>query len=121
LTGFTDITITGNIQNAREVLQQVFQQRNFIVKWNDDYSAKTTRGSKWLDIVFGPLFQYHEIDIQISVEMDKTISVRLINRNSGWTGGLIGTTEVKETYQEMVNLVSSYFNYQGVYRGRYPL
>lgn len=120
MTEITDITITGNIQNAQQVLQRVFQQKNFTVKWNDDYTAKATRGSKWMGTIFGPLFQYHEIDIQISVGMNQSISVRLIKRFSGWTGGLIGVTEVKEMYQEILNLASNYFYYQGVYRGRYP-
>jgi hypothetical protein len=115
---FTDIFITGSPENARQAAQQAFEYNKFKVQWLTDFVGKATKGSKGMNIAVGAFAQYYEIDFQIMAANDGSVALRLIQSNSGWAGGIIGASKVKKQYEEIVNGLSSYFQSQGLYKGR---
>ena len=117
---YTDIFVNCSIENAQQMVQTVFQQNTFEINWMSQFNGKAQRGSKGMNVAFGALAQYYEIDFQIMTLPDGTVAVRLIKATSGWMGGVIGAHKVKKQYEGVVNMLSGYFQSQGVYRGRNP-
>ena len=117
---YTDIFVSGPIENVKETVQQIFQQNGFKVQWSSEYDGKASRGSKAKGVAFGAFAQYHDIDFKIFTAPDKTVAVRLIRSTSGWTGGLLGRRKVKKQYKEIVEMLSDHFSSIGTYKGRKP-
>ena len=115
---YTDIIVTGSPENARQAAQQAFEYNKFKVQWQSEFTGKATKGSKGMNIAVGAFAQYYEIDFQIMSMNDGNIALRLIQSNTGWAGGVIGARKVKKQYEDIVNGLSSYFQGQGIYKGR---
>jgi len=120
MVDYTDIYVTGNVQNAQQALAQTFQMNNFTIEWKDAFNGKAKQGSKGANLALGALAQYYEQDFQIIQNPDQTLTIRVIKATSGWAGGLMGAMKVKEKYKDVVNFITMYFQSQGLYRGRNP-
>jgi len=120
LMDYTDIFVTGAIQDIQVAIQHIFQQNGFTIEWKDQQAGKAKRGSKGMNVALGAFAPYYEIGFQIYQASDGSIGVRLLKSSGGWTGGAIGAHRVGRQYEEIVDLISNYFYQQGVYRGRNP-
>lgn len=117
---YTDIYVTAPIQSVQQMVQQVFHQNGFTVEWHSQYAGKAHKGSRGMNVAFGAIAQYYEIDFQLFSMPDNTVAVRLLKSTSGWWGGVIGASMVEKRYNEVVGMLSNYFYSQGMYKGRNP-
>ncbi len=117
---YTDIFVDSPIENVQHLVQQVFEANKFSVNWNDPYSGKAQRGSKGMNVAFGGFAQYYEIDFQIHSMPDNSVAVRLVKSTTGWMGGALGAHKVKKQYKQVVDMLSHFFQSQGLYKGRQP-
>ena len=117
---YTDIFIAGQPPHVQQTVLQVFTQSGFSVELSSTYTGKARRGSAGMNIMFGALAQYYEVDFQILTLPDGTVVLRLIKMNTGLAGGIIGVSEVDQQFSDIVYIFSNYFHAIGQFRGRYP-
>jgi hypothetical protein len=106
---YTDILVEKPIQNAKQTIQRIFEQKGFKVEWNDQYSGKATRGSKGMNIAFGAFAQHYVIDFQVTPSSDQVTAIRLIRSSSGWWGSVAGAYKTEKQYKKIVDMVSNQF------------
>jgi hypothetical protein len=116
-THYTDIAVRGSIDNVRNLVQAAFGAQGFEVNWASTANGKAEKGSKGLNIAFGALAQYYGVDFEIGSTPEGAV-LRLIKANTGWAGGYLGARRVEKKFEELGNLMTSWFQQQGVLMGR---
>ena len=116
-THYTDIAVRGSIDNVRDLVQTAFGAQGFEVAWAGPMKGKAEKGSKGMNIAFGALAQYYGVDFEIESTPDGAV-LRLIKANTGWAGGYLDARRVEKKFEELGNLMTSWFQQQGVLMGR---
>jgi hypothetical protein len=88
-THYTDIAVRGSIDNVRNLVQTAF----------------------------GALAQYYGVDFEIGSTPEGAV-LRFIKANTGWAGGYLGARRVEKKFEELGNLMTAWFQQQGVLVGR---
>ncbi|HTY47517.1 MAG TPA: hypothetical protein VMB46_07620 [Methanomassiliicoccales archaeon] len=116
----TDIFVNGSAENVRQAVLKAFEYNQFKVQWQTETSGVASKGSKGKNLALGALAQYYEIGFQIITTPDASLALRLTKTNSGWAGGALGAHKVKKQYEDLTNGLSSYFQAQGIFKGKTP-
>lgn len=116
-TTYTDIVVRGSVDNVRNLVQTAFGAQGFEVDSAGPMKGKAEKGSKGMNIAFGPLAQYYGVDFEIAASSDGAV-LRILKANSGWIGGYWGARKVERQFQELGDLMASWFHQQGVFLGR---
>ena len=116
-THYTDIAVRGSVDNVRNLVQTAFGAQGFEVNWAGPMKGKAEKGSKGMNIAFGALAQYYGVDFEIGSTPDGAV-LRLIKANTGWAGGYLGARRVEKKFEELGNIMTSWFQQQGVLMGR---
>lgn len=116
MTNYADIAVRGSVENVQQLVQSAFVANQFAVSWASALKGKAERGSKGMNLAFGALSQYYGIDFEIYPGPDSAV-LRLYQANSGWAGGVIGARRVQKQFEDLHNLLVSWFHQQGVLAG----
>jgi hypothetical protein len=98
-------------------VQTAVGAHGFEVNWAGRKKGKAKKGSKGMNIAFGALTQYYGVDFEIGSTPDGAV-LRLIRANTGWADGYLGARRVEKKFEELGNLMTSWFQQQGVLMGR---
>ncbi|HYM39601.1 MAG TPA: hypothetical protein VEY12_05585 [Thermoplasmata archaeon] len=116
MTNYADIAVRGSVQNVQQLVQGAFVANRFAVSWAGALKGKAEKGSRGMNLALGALAQYYAVDFEIYPGPDSAV-LRLYQANSGWAGGMIGAHRVKKQFEELHNLLVTWFQQQGVLTG----
>lgn len=116
VTNYADIAVRGSVENVQQLVQSAFVANQFSVSWASAVKGKAEKGSKGLNLALGALAQYYGIDFEIYPGQGTAV-LRLYQANTGWAGGMIGAHRVKKQFEELHNLLVTWFQQQGVLAG----
>ena len=115
---YTDLMVAGSVDYAQQMLSHVFVQNGFQIQWQGPLAGKATKGSKGMHFAMGAFAQYYELDFEIVDLRNNTVAVRVIRATTGMMGGIIGVAKVRKQFEEVINMLTVYFQQQGTFQGR---
>jgi hypothetical protein len=113
LTNYADIAVRGSVENVQQLVQSAFVANRFALSWASAVKGRAEKGSRGMNLALGALSQYYAVDFEIYPGQDGAV-LRLFQANSGWAGGAIGAHRVKKQFEELHNLLVTWFQQQGV-------
>ena len=107
----TDIAIKGPLDTARTNVEQAFTKYDFWTEWYSQLEGRARRGKLGLNLTFGYISPYCEIDIHLLTQTDGSIILRLIRSRVGMKGGIPGPILADREFSEAVAGIANYFTY----------
>lgn len=116
MVNYGDIVVKGSVENVQNLVAQAFAANEFRVGWENATKGKAEKGNRALNLVGGALAQYYAVNFEIYPGTEG-VTLRLMQGNSGAAGGIVGAIRVKRKFEDLYQLMSTWFQQQGVYVG----
>lgn len=116
-TSYSDIAVRGPLDNVRNLVQTAFGAQGFEVDWVGPTQGKADRGGRGMSIALGALAQYFGVGFQIAPTPEGAV-VRLIKSDAELSGGYLAARKVKRKFEEVSDLLASWFQEKGVFLGQ---
>lgn len=113
---YADIGVSAPVNEIQNSVNQAFVSNGFSVSWADQRKGKAEKGSKTANFIAGGLAQYYGVDFEI-YPMEKGSVLRLMKSNTGMMGGLLGMRKVEKQFNQLVDMLSAWFQTQGQFMG----
>ena len=115
---YTDLMVAGSVEYVQQMLSHVFVQNGFQIQWRGPLAGKAVKGSKGMHFAMGAFAQYYELDFEIVDMYNNSVAIRVIKATTGMMGGVIGVVKVKKQFEEVITMLTVYFQQQGTFQGR---
>jgi hypothetical protein len=115
-TNYADIVVTCQLQDIQSIVHQILTYNGLTVLWHSPVEGRAVKGSKTGNMLFGQIFDYHELVIQIFPQQDDVSVIRIIKKFKGYHIGRrwIEHNWIDAKFIDSVNKVSSYFYQLGL-------
>jgi hypothetical protein len=110
---YSDIAIRTDPASAQNIVVQAFTANGFGVTWQAPLKGVAEKGSKGANIALGALAQYYGIDFEVHPQ-PHGVTLRLIQKNTGMAGGLLGVSAVKKKFASVSDQIANWMQINGM-------
>ena len=113
MANYADIAVKGSVENIQNLALQAFTSNGFTIQWDGPTKGKAEKGSKGANILLGAMAQHHTVTFEIYTATEGG-TLRLIKVGSGAAGGLLGMRKVNKQFDQLTDMLSTWFKQQGL-------
>jgi hypothetical protein len=89
------------MEKAQQSADNIMTEQGYVLKSRDWQASVYTKGNRVLRILFGAFVKYNKVAISLSGKPEK-ITMVISNDSSGFSGGLIGVSQVNKEYNRVI-------------------